>query len=604
MQKIILLGIFVVINYGAFSQKTKEIKGTSEAITFRFNPEPGLPPNLKSELTFFETDGDNCLNAGESAEIRLKIINEGKGPAYKVKVYVKDNIGDSTLTIEDGIELPCIFPRQVVNVRVPISASEKVKSTERKLIVSVTEKNNYNMDNAEIIFETVELKKPKLFFAGAEIIENINIHTIIKDDGKIQKGEAVETKITIQNIGETISKETKFLIASKDKNLSLGFYNTDRKIEMVKMEPVEGIIGDIDVNKTMSFSVIVSPNKIIQQDSLLPLYLSLFNSNGHGGCENIQIPLALDMSPPSIQTKKIKPQKKKKEIIISNPDKITEIKKAKLDEVNIVPDYQFKRNSHSLAIVIGIEKYKHIPIAPYATKDAEIISEYFKKALGIETVLTFTDNQIDKTFFRDKFNSVNGDIKGLIRPGETDLFVFYSGHGIPPPDGDEVFLFPPQGKIKHLSTHGYGISILCSELNALGAKSVTLFMDACFSGSSRTSKQHKETYLLGSKGAEIKSNNIMQGWEDNEDFIVFSSSRFNQLSFGYDLAEKGMFTHFICAGLKGAADLNPKDNKITTGELADYLLEKVTDTARKEIDGAEQTPRFHGKRDVVLLKLK
>jgi len=50
------------------------------------------------------------------------------------------------------------------------------------------------------------------------------------------------------------------------------------------------------------------------------------------------------------------------------------------------------------------------------------------------------------------------------------VFVFYSGHGIPAKTGDEVYLFPSDGKISSLETRGYGLTKMYENLKALGAK--------------------------------------------------------------------------------------------------------------------------------------
>jgi len=49
------------------------------------------------------------------------------------------------------------------------------------------------------------------------------------------------------------------------------------------------------------------------------------------------------------------------------------------------------------------------------------------------------------------------------------MFVFYSGHGIPAKTGDEVYLFPSDGKISSLETRGYGLTKMYENLKALGS---------------------------------------------------------------------------------------------------------------------------------------
>jgi hypothetical protein len=98
------------------------------------------------------------------------------------------------------------------------------------------------------------------------------------------------------------------------------------------------------------------------------------------------------------------------------------------------------------------------------------------------------------------------------------------------------------------------------------------------------------------KGVSIKPK-IKQPWLDNPNFIVFTSSDFEETSLGFDPSETGLFTYFVCAGLLGEADEN-EDGKVSSGELKEYVIEEVVQTSVK-IRG-QQTPRFYGNEKVIL----
>jgi uncharacterized caspase-like protein len=225
------------------------------------------------------------------------------------------------------------------------------------------------------------------------------------------------------------------------------------------------------------------------------------------------------------------------------------------------------------------------------------MKNYFKNTLGIEQVYEFSDRKVTGNFFDNNFNSTYGELKKAIIKGETEVFVFYSGHGIPSPEGDRVFLMPSDGRIEALERQGYDLATLYRNLDALQAKNVTVFMDACFSGVSRSTEHTEAQNLIAAKGALIKPK-VTEPWLNNPRFIVFSSSGFDQNSLGYDAAKAGLFTYYLAAGLQGKADAN-NDKKITAGELSDYIRENVSETSVK-IRGL-QTPVFSGNRDVVLV---
>jgi uncharacterized caspase-like protein len=253
--------------------------------------------------------------------------------------------------------------------------------------------------------------------------------------------------------------------------------------------------------------------------------------------------------------------------------------------------------SDAVAIVIGVEKYDHFVPAPYAENDAKLIQKYFKTVLGIDHVYLYTSKDVTGYFFDNKFDPDYGELQQAISKGNTDVFVFYSGHGIPSKDGSSVFLLPADGRMEAIEKQGYDLDKFYRNLEKLGARSVTVFLDACFSGISRSSENYEAENLIAMKGGVVINPVVDQPWISNPGFMVFTSSGYDQTSLGLDQAETGLFTYYLCAGLQGKADDN-NDKKITSGELSRYVIEKVKESSMK-IRGL-QTPQFHGDENIVL----
>jgi len=245
---------------------------------------------------------------------------------------------------------------------------------------------------------------------------------------------------------------------------------------------------------------------------------------------------------------------------------------------------------------MGIEDYRNFAPAPYAVNDVTTFKDYCKNVLGINQVFSYTDNEISGFFFENTFNPDYGELQKAVVKGQTEVFVFYSGHGFPSKNGENVFLFPADGRLEALEMQGYNLNKFYNNLNALGAKSVTVFIDACFSGVSRTTESYDTENLVAMRGVRIKPR-VENPWETNPNFSVFTSSAFEETSLGFDPSETGLFTYYLCAGLQGKADANG-DKKITTGELAAYISENVKATSQK-IRGL-QSPQFNGNPDKVL----
>jgi uncharacterized caspase-like protein len=248
----------------------------------------------------------------------------------------------------------------------------------------------------------------------------------------------------------------------------------------------------------------------------------------------------------------------------------------------------------SVGVVIGVSKYKDLIPAPYADNDAYIMKKYFEQVLGVDQVVLFTNDQVSGFIFDDIFNPEVGELKKAITKGVSEVLVFYSGHGIPDKSGSNIYLFPCDGKISRLDSQGYNIEKLYDNLSKLGAKHTTVILDACFSGSSRSSQTKGPENLVGQKGIKLRPKN---SWYNDPNFTVISSSTGEETSLGYDESQTGLFTYYFAAGLQGAADFNG-DKTITLGELKRYVISNVKETSVKIL--GQQTPIFYGKDDRVM----
>lgn len=245
---------------------------------------------------------------------------------------------------------------------------------------------------------------------------------------------------------------------------------------------------------------------------------------------------------------------------------------------------------YSVAVVIGVEHYNFMPMAPYAARDAELIARYFKALLGVDRVIVHTDDQVTGFFFDNLFNAAEGELSRIIERGKTDLYVFYSGYGVPAADGKEMFLLPSDSKMRLIDKQGYSLNALFEQLAQLPTKSTTIFIDACFSGLGKFSQAATPLNLMHTKGVKVKPL-LHQPWLLNPNFRVFTSSSINQAALVLDEARSGLFTYFLLLGLQGKADMDG-DGHVTAGELSRYIHSNVAEMSRKIYQ--EQTPCFYG----------
>ena len=189
----------------------------------------------------------------------------------------------------------------------------------------------------------------------------------------------------------------------------------------------------------------------------------------------------------------------------------------------------------------------------------------------------------------------------MVVPGKTDLFVYYSGHGVPTKGTDgrkDIYLIPYDVGKEWIRDEGFSLNKLYADLGSLNARSVTVILDACFSGGSRRSDSYATKSIANQKLVIIDPEEMEQPWLNNPNFRVFTSSRGDQASLGYDKSRSGLFTYFIATGLQGDADKDG-NGRVEMSELVEF----VTGQVNKESDGA-QTPQFYGDSNFVVEIIK
>ena len=127
----------------------------------------------------------------------------------------------------------------------------------------------------------------------------------------------------------------------------------------------------------------------------------------------------------------------------------------------------------------------------------------------------------------------------------------------------------------------------------MGAKSVTVFLDACFTGQTRNS----EMLIANARPIVIKP--LAAAVPDN--VTVISAASGSQISGALQEKEHGLFTYYLLKGLGGDADYN-KDKSINISELKSFVSAKVKEQAA--LNGREQTPEIQGSSDNVLVRFQ
>ncbi|CAM8635262.1 Caspase domain containing protein [Oxalobacteraceae bacterium] len=238
------------------------------------------------------------------------------------------------------------------------------------------------------------------------------------------------------------------------------------------------------------------------------------------------------------------------------------------NQFSVLKPEGIKRSStrDAVAIIIGIQNYKRVPKAEFANSDAKDFYEYAIRAFGIkpENIKLLLDEDADDVNIVKAFENW---LPLQVNKGKTDVYVFYSGHGLPSTDGQSLYFLPYGVDKDLLSRTAIGQKEVVAALIASKPKSVTMFIDSCYSGQTRGG----ETLLASAKPLTLKA--IANVYPSN--FTVITASSNDQISSSSVELKHGIFSFYLMKGMEGDADGN-KDGKITAGEMQDYLSDKVS----------------------------
>jgi hypothetical protein len=247
-----------------------------------------------------------------------------------------------------------------------------------------------------------------------------------------------------------------------------------------------------------------------------------------------------------------------------------------------IPKKTRMNNPDGIGVVIGVESYQYVADATYAYNDAEVFREYLADTLGYKkSKIKISTNSKATQAELNKLLGPNGWIARNVKANKSDVVVYFSGHGIPDAKTKKTGLLPfdvdPNYSI------GLTLRDLYRTLGSLNARSVTVFLDTCFSGQGR----EKQTLLADTRGIQIvpKERNVPGN------ISVLSAATAGQVSGPIKAKEHGLFTYYLLKGLGGVAD-SDKNKKLTMSELGKYVHSKVKEDAA--IVGREQTPELQG----------
>ena len=256
-------------------------------------------------------------------------------------------------------------------------------------------------------------------------------------------------------------------------------------------------------------------------------------------------------------------------------------------------------NADGVAIIIGNQNYATpIPRVDFADNDAAAMKRFVIDTLGyrdgnVIVLANATQSVLNAWFGAD--GRPKGKLHNIIREGRSDVVVYYSGHGVPGLSDKRGYLLPVDGDPSVIEQTGYSLDTLFANLAALDARSVTVYIDACFSGGSA-----KGTLITAASGLAVVP--VMP--KASAKMVVLTAASGDQVASWDAKDRQGLFTHFLLAALEGQAADPAKggERKVTLGAVKAYLDDQMTYEARRQYN-REQTATASGPDATVLAVL-
>lgn len=245
---------------------------------------------------------------------------------------------------------------------------------------------------------------------------------------------------------------------------------------------------------------------------------------------------------------------------------------AGMSDVDINIPVNAQTNDKAFVVIIANENYQKEVKVQYAANDGKVFKDYCEKTMGIPSInVHFT---LDASFgnMRSEIKWIS-DVAAAFN-GQAKIIFYYAGHGMPNEADKSAYLLPVDGFSSDFET-AIKLDDLYDRLTASPSQSVTVILDACFSGSIRDNGM-----LANARSVKI----IPKANEMKGNLIVFSAAMGDQTAYPYKEKQHGLFTYFLLKKLqetKGNVDYQT---------LSNYLIQNVNQQSIV-VNQKSQTPQ-------------
>ena len=234
-----------------------------------------------------------------------------------------------------------------------------------------------------------------------------------------------------------------------------------------------------------------------------------------------------------------------------------------------------------IAVIIGNANYKNlgidIPNVTPAYADAAGFKNYvLSKGVREGNIIHLKDatsGQLERVFGNER--SHKGQLFNWTKPNASNIYVYYAGHGAPDIQDGTAYLVPSDATSGTIALTGYPLAQLYNNLGKIPAKSITVVLEACFSGTT-----HSGILFQRSSGINVTP----KAPDIGSTITVISAGALDQIASWERDSSHSLFTKYFLKGMSGEGDKKPYGNgvgAVSLNELEKYLGGTMTYLARR-----------------------
>lgn len=494
-----------------------------------------LPANINlipGTLEFIDADNDQTIGANEQCIIRFQISNtgEGDGVGCIARISAEGNIKGLSYT---NITLPVIKHNENKWIEFPITSDRYTEDGVAHFKMEIYEPHGLGTGDIYLDVPTYHFVSPLI---------KVTDYRTLGDKSTLQRKEKFTLQIMVKNVDYGTANDVGVNISIPN---GLTLLSNNNVLRIDQLLPNE--------EKIIEYDLIAAVNAPEKLDFLVTL-----SEKYRLYAEDRQITLRFDDKLFSYSDK----------IISTRP--VVEITEGSLtSKVDKSIPISNNNNANTYVVIIANESYQSVDSVPFALNDGYVFREYCINTLGIpQKQISYKENATA--------NQIRFEVNWLKNICEThkdvQIIFYYAGHGIPDESSRTAYLLPVDGIGTDVST-GYKLDELYSTLGNIPTKNVTIFLDACFSGSKR-----EKGMLASARGVAIKARSGMpQG-----NMVVFSAAQGDETAYPYYEEKHGRFTYYLLEKLQETK------GDVTLQELGDYIIQNVR--AKGAEERKPQTP--------------